>query len=512
VSESETVESFEGFGLEDEPAPPRIYRLTDGGNSDRLVDLHGPDLRYIHSWKQWFYWDSQRFQADTTGELMRRARDTILSMYESVRDQTDDQHRRALASWATRSDSEGMMRSMVSLAASDPRIATRPCDLDADPWRLTVENGTIDLRTGKLLVHSRRDRITKLAPVRFDAGATCPTWIDFLHCVLAGDGELLGFLQRAIGYSLTGDTSEQVLFFLCGSGANGKSTLLELLHTLLGDYAKQADFGTLLERRGDGPRNDVAALQGARLVTAIEASEGRRMDEGLVKQLTGGDTIVARRLYSEFFQFRPQFKLWLAANHRPVIRGTDHAIWRRIRLIPFTITISENQRDPELGRKLRAELPGILRWALEGCLAWQGGRLGNPPAVRDATAGYRTEMDVLAGFLEDCCELGEEHRAGATPLYQAYRCWCDSSVERAVSQKAFGQSLAERGYRRARGTGGRFGWFGLRLVNGVNGLSHSPITPPISAYAKSSMNNGSPRVTLITPDSNELFNNDSIPA
>jgi putative DNA primase/helicase len=347
------------------PSEPR--HLTGGGNGQRLVDLHGLDIRYVHPWKQWLVWDGRRFQPDTTGELMRRAKMGVLRLYAEAAAERDPDRRKALATWARRSDSEARMREMINLAASEPYVPVRPAELDSQPWRLNVEDGTIDLRTGELLPHSRRDLITKLAPVRFDPKATCPTWLAFLDRVLGHDADLVGFLQRAIGYSLTGDTGEQVLFFLYGTGANGKSTLLETLRALLGDYAQQTDFTTLLERRGDGPRNDIAALQGARFVAAIEAAEGRRLAEGLVKQLTGGDAVSVRKLYSEPFTFRPEFKLWLAANHKPVIRGTDQAIWRRIRLVPFTIAIPEGERDHELGLKLRAELPGILRWAVAGC-------------------------------------------------------------------------------------------------------------------------------------------------
>jgi putative DNA primase/helicase len=229
----------------------------------------------------------------------------------------------------------------------------------------------------------------------------------------------------------------------------------------LGDYALQADFRTFLERRSDGPRNDLARLAGARFVAAAEAGEGKRLDESLIKLVTGGDTIVGRFLYQEHFEFPAQFKLLLAANHKPTIRGTDEAIWRRIHLIPFLVTIPEGDRDKDLVSKLRAEAPGILRWAVEGCLSWQERGLDAPPEVRQATSEYRAESDPLGGFFEECCRVEPNARVGATPLYEGYTRWAESMGEKAMTQKAFGTRLRERGFNRVRGYKGRYVWHGL---------------------------------------------------
>jgi putative DNA primase/helicase len=236
---------------------------------------------------KWLVWDGRRFRVDEVGEVVQRAKKTALSIYGEAEAQPDPDKRKALAAWAVRTESEHLLREMVALARSDVQVRVTPEQLDANPWYLTVENGTLDLRTGNLFAHSRRDLITKLAPASYHPDATCPTWTCFLNRILAGDAELVAFLQRAIGYSLTGDTREQVLFFLHGNGGNGKTTLLELLLALLGDYAQKADFSTFLERRGEGPRNDLACLRGARLVPAVEAGDGHRLAEGLVKQVTG---------------------------------------------------------------------------------------------------------------------------------------------------------------------------------------------------------------------------------
>jgi putative DNA primase/helicase len=268
-----------------------------------------------------------------------------------------------------------------------------PEHLDQDPWLFNVENGTIDLKTGELRPHERGALITKLAPVQYDREAECPTWWKFLMRIFNGNLALIEFLQKAVGYALTGSTREQCLFFLHGLGANGKSTLLEIIHTLLGDYAHRTSSETFLIKKSGGIPNDVAALRGARLVGAVEVESGRRLAEVLIKEMTGGDRISARFLHAEWFDFKPEFKIFLAANHKPVIRGTDHAIWRRIHLIPFNVQIPKPEQDRDLPEKLKAELPGILNWALEGCQMWQLYGLEPPAEVQAATQDYREEMD-----------------------------------------------------------------------------------------------------------------------
>jgi putative DNA primase/helicase len=280
--------------------------------------------------------------------------------------------------------------------------------------------------------------------------------------LLAEDAELVRFVQKAVGYSLTGSTEEQCLFMLYGTGANGKSTLLQTVSGLLGDYARQTRTETLLVQRGDGVRNDLARLQGARFVSAVEVEGGRRLAEALVKQLTGGDRIAARFLYGEHFEFRPAFKLWLAVNHRPSVQGTDHAIWRRIRLLPFTVTIPEAEQDKRLMEKLQAELPGILRWAVEGCLVWQQEGLKPPKAVQQAIGEYRAEMDVLAAFIEQCCTLGPQQKVGTSTLYAEYGAWCTEMGETAMTQKALAGTLKERGCTSGRTKAERF-WSGIAL-------------------------------------------------
>jgi putative DNA primase/helicase len=358
---------------------------------------------------------------------------------------------------------------MISLAASEPKIAIQPDELDQDPWSLNVLNGTVDLRTGKLRAHDRDDWITKLVPVAYDATTPAPLWNAHLERVLP-DAELRAFFERAVGYSLTGLTIEQVMFILWGGGANGKSVTVETILGLLGDYACKTPSETLLARREGSIPNDIARLQGARFVSSVEMEENRRLAESRIKELTGGDTVTARFMRAEFFDFRPVCKLWMATNHKPVVRGTDLAIWRRLRLVPFTVTIPESERDHHLLEKLRGELPGILAWAVEGCLAWQREGLNPPEAVLLATKTYREEEDVLGAFLQERCVLGVGHWVFAGNLYRAYGGWCERNGEKPISQKALAARLSERGCESDRkGHGGKRVWRGIGLQGDGDG-------------------------------------------
>lgn len=456
--------------------PPRKFARTDLGNAERFVARHGGGVRYLPAWRKWLLWDGKRWAIDETLGILRLAKDTVRAMYREASELEKADEREALVKHAVQSEKEAKLRAMLALAQAEPGVAVRPAELDADPWLLSVENGTIDLRTAQLRDHAPADLITKLVPASFDPEARCDRWESFLARVTDGSAELTRFLQKAVGYSLTGLTSARVLFFLYGSGANGKSTFLEVLRALLAGYASQADFTTFLDRKGDGPRNDIARLFSARVVTSSEVGEGKRLDESLVKTLTGDETITARFLHAEFFEFHPTFKLWLAANHRPVIKGTDNAIWDRVRLIPFTVSIPLEERDANLRAALLAELSGILAWAVAGCRLWQTEGLGAPSMVTEATDQYRRDSDTLGAFLEDSCELGTSpmHAEPATQLYNAYAAWCKEGGEYQLSQTRFGRELDERGItaeKRGRGNA-RVKWrIGLRLT--VDALTHS---------------------------------------
>ncbi|MEW6658018.1 MAG: phage/plasmid primase, P4 family [Thermodesulfobacteriota bacterium] len=448
----------------------RGLRLTDWGNAERLVALHGQDLRYCYPWSRWLVWDGRRWATDEVGAVEQRAKDVVRSIYQEAAVAGDKKQREALAHHALASESEVKRKALVASARNEPGIPVLPEHLDQAPWLFNVLNGTLDLQSGDLIPHRRADLITKLAPVEYDPQAQCPAWWAFLEKIMNGDGAMMEFLQKAAGYALTGDTREQCLFFLYGLGANGKTTFLETLQALWGDYAKRTSTETFLVKKGNSIPNDVAALRGARLVAAVEVESGRRLAEVLLKEMTGGDTMTARFLRAEFFEFKPEFKIFLAANHKPVIRGTDNGIWRRIHLIPFTVQIPKDQQDKELPAKLRAELPGILNWAVEGCLQWQHEGLTPPPEVRMATNTYREEMDPLCGFIGECCVLTPGAEAMAKDLYKAYTAWAEESGEKQpMSQKEFGGRLKERGLTNSQETRGqnkgKSKWSGIGLRN-----------------------------------------------
>jgi putative DNA primase/helicase len=441
------------------------HPLTDLGNAERLIARHGDDLRYCHPWAKWLCWDGTRWKPDTSGEVERRARSTVRTIYAEASDGSDKEERKAIANHAERSESRSRIDAMIALARSMVPVA--PDDLDADPWLLNAANGTIDLRTGDLRPHRREDLITKIAPVEYDPDAPATRFARFLQEVFDSDEDMIAFVQRFAGYSLTGSTEERAFAILHGRGKNGKSTLIELLQDVMGDYARTTDVETVLRRRNAGVGNDVAALKGARFVSTAEVEQGRALAESRVKNLTGRDTVTARFLFAEHFDFRPEFKLWMSTNNKPVIYGTDDAIWDRIRMIPFTRRFSGAKADTGLPRKLRDELPGVLAWMVRGCLDWQQGGLGEPKGVKDATAGYRTEMDTLAAFFEDRCVIHPKAEVPATPLYKAYQEWCAESGEADESQRRFGGRLRERGFVSFTYTAGphmdRKGWRGIGL-------------------------------------------------
>ncbi len=428
----------------------------------RLVKRFGGDFRYVPPWKKWLYWNDQRWEVDQTGEIVRRAKETVKLIYAEAANASSTADRKALADHAKNSEAASRIGAMIRLASTEPEAPAMPDQLDTNLSALNVLNGTIDLHTGKLRPHRREDLITKLAPVEYDSTAQCPMFMSFLDKITAGDEELQKFLQRAIGYGLTGDTSEQVMFVAYGTGANGKSTLLNIIQDLLGDYALQTPTDTFVRKRDRSATNDLARLRGSRFVVATEVNADGKLDEVLVKQITGGDKISARFLYREFFEFQPECKIFLVTNYKPDISGSDEGIWRRIVLIPFEVRIPEGERDKHLIEKLRKELPGILAWAVEGCLAWQWEGLCPPERVRAATSRYREEMDWMSTFLRERCLLRERAITSAADLFAAFGLWWNNDDGDQPSQKVFGSRLTAAGLQSGKKSG-KSKWTGITL-------------------------------------------------
>jgi putative DNA primase/helicase len=349
---------------------------------------------------------------------------------------------------------------MLALAACEPGVPILPGEMDRDGWLLNVRNGTIDLRTGAFRPYRREDLITCLAPVEFDPEARCPLWDSVLEKIFDRNAEMIGFVQRLFGMSLTADVSEQVLPIFWGSGANGKTTILTAIIEMMGDdYALAAPPGLLVMRRGEAHPTERACLFGKRLVVDMESAEDARLNETLVKQLTGSDQITARRMREDFWTFSPTHKIIMGTNHKPEIRETKHAVWRRLRLVPFTVTIPDDEADKTIPRRLRAEYPGILAWCVRGCLDWQRDGLKPPADVVKATEKYRGEQDALADFFAAECVINEQLSARATLLYERFRQRVGSD---AMTQHKFGRVMTERGFERSENHGIWYRGIGLR--------------------------------------------------
>ncbi len=418
---------------------------TEIGLARRLVAQSGRDLRYCHVWKQWLVYDGCRWKIDDTGETQRRAKQTISSIYAQAGRTENPEKREELAKWALRSEKAGAISAMLALAESEFGIPVLPADLDRNAYLLNVESGTIDLRTGDLPIHRREDLITRLAPVPLDTAALCPTWETFLSQVFEGKASLILFVQRLLGYCATGCTSEHVLVLAYGSGANGKSTLFETVAKIFGDYAGTVPSDLLLAKRGEVHPTERATLFGLRLAICSETGAGRRIDEALMKSLTSEDRIAARRMRENFWSFVPTHKLVVYTNHKPAIRTSDLGTWRRIRLLPFTVTIPEGERDRDLPAKLWGERAGILAWIVRGAIEWYRSGLGYPDEIRAATNEYKDQEDAIAEFLAECCDLVRDAEMPFKDLFQRYSVWCDAESEKAISKRAFGDRLTERG-------------------------------------------------------------------
>jgi len=422
------------------------YHRTDIGNAERLIARHGKDLRFCYRWNKWLVWDGTRWLEDEGGGIGAKAKDTVRGIYKEVSETEDAGERKSLVRFALNCEQAGRIESLIKMARNEPGIGISPDDLDKDIMLLNLENGTVDLRTSELKAHNRADLITKKLPINYKPKAECELWLAFLNEIMDGDNDLIGFFQRAIGYSLSGDTSERCMFICHGSGANGKSTIFTVLGKILDGFAIATPTQTLMAKKYEGIPNDVAQLKGARFVTAAESGVSQRFDEGLIKQLTGNDKVEARFMRSEWFSFMPTHKLWLATNHKPIIKGTDKAIWDRIRLIPFDVGIPEEKQDKHLAEKLMKKAEGILAWAVRGCLSWQQNGLGTPSKVKKATATYREEMDILATWLDECCFVGEHYSASSKSLNQSHQEWCRANGEQVSSQRTLGLALGERGF------------------------------------------------------------------
>lgn len=425
----------------EEDGLPEMY--SEDNVALRFSQLFADDLRFVAPWGRWMRWRDQRWHHEDTLEVFDLSRKVCRSVAAYVR-QDPELTPRQMQTVAGKYGQANTVASIERLAKADRRHAATIAQWDADPWLLNTPAGVIDLRTGSLRQGDRTAYMTKITHVA--AGGACPTWHKFLHAATAGDGELIGFLQRMAGYALTGETRDHAMFFVYGTGGNGKGTFLNTLQWIMGDYAKAAPAEMFTERKHEAHTTELARLMGARLVTAQETEEGKRWAEAKIKALTGGDPVTARFMRQDDFEYIPQFKLVMTGNHKPGLRNVDEAIKRRLHMIPFMVTIPPEQRDTDLPAKLRAEAGGILQWAVEGCLAWQRGGLQAPAAVIAATSDYMEQQDVLGIWIEEACELDTNTSARRGDLYKSFKTWAEDAGEYVLPQKRWVAAMESRGF------------------------------------------------------------------
>jgi putative DNA primase/helicase len=451
---------------------------TDLGNARRFVSRHGANIRFIPEWNKWIVWNGSRWEIDDDGAAMRLAKETVEVMYSEALGLANEQDRTALLKRAIRGQAEARLKAMVSLAESEATVVLPANKLDADPWVLGVQNGVVELKTGKFRPARREDMITKRANVAFDRKARCPNWLKFLDTVTGGDVSVQSYIQRLVGYALTGSVREEVMFVLYGTGNNGKSTFRETVHSFVGDYALAADAGLLIERKTPGGATpELARLKGRRLVSINETSENDHLNEARVKFVTSQDKITARNLYQGFFDFDPSHKTFLTTNHKPIIRGTDIGIWRRIHLLPFTVAIPPEKVEKDFReRRLMPELSGILNWALMGLAAYLKEGLNPPQAVLASTKEYREDMDVVGQWIAERCEVDPNATVPTSHAFNDYFQWATEEVGWAFKMLKFRRNISDRGFPPEKGTHGQ------RMIRGLR-LKSTAVTPATQTAA-----------------------------
>lgn len=460
-NDTEIALAFFGKGQEGvAELPKNHYDMTDTGNAQRLRDKYKGNIKYSYVRKKWYYWTGKIWAVDNTGEIKKLADEIINDIKKEAFMEKDEDKQQELLKWASRTASSKGKEAMVKETQHIDGIPILMEELDCYTDYLNCQNGIINLRTGELLPHDSNFMMSRISYAEYDNSGKQPKmWLYFLNDVTNGDKELQEYLQKCVGYSLTGSIREQCAFFLYGLGNNGKSTFLDTIADLLGSYASNVQPDTIMMRKNDsGANSDIARLKSTRFVTSEEPTEGVRLNEGLVKQLTGGGKVTCRFLYGDEFEYEPEFKIWIGTNHKPIIRGTDTGIWRRIRLIPFEVNIPKEKVDKNLKYKLRKELPQILKWAVEGCIKWQTEGLALPKCVDQATKEYKVEMDILASFMESCLEIDYVNGdlVPAQDLFNLYVAWAKKNNEFEMTSRKFFTEIGKKLPEKVRKSSGMF--------------------------------------------------------
>ncbi|MFC1256497.1 MULTISPECIES: phage/plasmid primase, P4 family [Staphylococcus] len=445
-----TDTDFQIFVMEEDVKPAKKdkrYSYDDTGNAERLKDLFGDNIRFNYTSNSWMYYDGKRWRHDDTGRMkiltdkvVENMKNEKLFLADGV-DQ-EDMEKYRYRHWK---DSRNHNKKVNMMKECEHLLPVTNETFDNDFNLFNVQNGFINLIKGQLSEHERNNYFTKISNVEYTDKADCPKWDEFLDDIFLGNQELVKFIQRAVGYSLSGHTSEQVLFVLYGNGRNGKSVFLDILNEVFGNYATNIQPQAIMASKNNSDASpEIAKLDGARLVTTTEPNEGERFDEGLLKQLTGGDRVSARKLYENEFEFTPQFKLWMATNHKPYVRGRDEGIWRRFVIIPFDKQIPIHEIDRDLTKKLRRELPAIMRWCVDGFLEWQRIGLSEPAIIKEQRDEYRVEMDSTEAFIEECCNVDDTKYVKTSELFKAYDYWAKENNQYRMSNKKFRSEMEKK--------------------------------------------------------------------
>ena len=462
---SAIAKSVSRYSVADEEKAKAKEPFTDVWNANLFLEKYGDSIKYCDSLGGWFIWDGTRWERDEKFQILRLAKNTVKQMYQMAKVTND----KFLFKHAVKSEAEGRLKAMTNLVRSEG-VAVKSEDFDKDLFLLNCKNGTLNLETGELKIYNKNDFITRRVELNYRKEAQYLEWRRFLMVIFQGDMELIDFMQRAVGYSLSGSTKEQCIFILYGLGMNGKSTFLKHIFRILGDYAINTPASTLMEKYNDSIPNDVARLKGTRFVTALESGKSRMLAEAQIKQLTGDDPISARFLHKEYFDFFATFKIFFATNHKPNISGTDKGIWRRIITIPFERVIQPKERDPKLDEKLAAEYEGILSWAVEGFQMWQKHGLGRPDKVVAATNEYQEESDLIGNYIDERCVLGSDLKVQASLILKDVQQWAKDNGLRCVKRNEFIDYMKKRGFNKdmlSAGHGkGNIYWFGVGLRAG----------------------------------------------
>ncbi|NJI16488.1 DNA primase, partial [Staphylococcus agnetis] len=424
--------------------PVRSY--DDTGNADRFIDRYGQLYKYSYISNKFYIYDGTKWAVDDRGSIRR----LIDEMIEDIKDEkvmhsddvSEDEAREFFQKYYKKTRGTQAKKNIMNELMH--RQPVTPDDFDKDNMLLNVANGYIDLTSRELYPHDITQMFSQIANTDYSEKMQPAVWLDFLNDIFDGDKEVIRYIQKALGYSLTGSTREQVMFILHGKGRNGKSIFVETIAEILGDYSNNMQAKSLMVKKNDNVNTDIARLSKARFVTSSEPNEGFRFDEGLIKQITGGDKVTARFLYAEEFEYTPKFKIWVSTNHKPIIRGTDDGIWRRLVLIPFEVQIPEEKVDKDLKYKLLREAPAILNWMTEGAYMWMQEGLEMPDKLKDASQSYRTEMDVVEQFIEEKCNRMKGARETGKKLYDEYKVWADENNEYKMDKNKFGKKMKEK--------------------------------------------------------------------